>query len=538
MTSLYAGVPTATLASGLVGGVTALTLWQVTTDFAPWVWLAVLAVLLCVRLLVWQRFTRTPHALQDSRWIQYFTLATFGIGCAWGSANIFLFDHADLVQHLFLAFVSAGVVAGALSSLSFYMPAYFAFQLPILIPLIVQMALLDTPLGWGMATLVMFFLLYTSTSARQNHIVWRENSIAKNAAVHREQLLLRIEQMAHIGAWRESLELADFECTSQWRRIVGIAPSTPASLEVFIRSCVAPHDDAVRSALNACINAGQAIDLQVLMDGADGIRKSVHIVAEKQQIDDQWVLAGFLHDVSEQAAGDRAKSEFVSVISHELRTPLTAIIGALRFLEQTPSANLHAPENAELSAMALRNSERLLGLVNDLLDVNKFDSGNFGLDIHTHSLRAILSRAVEDNTPYALTHKISLHFPPPGIDVKVEVDDVRLLQVLANLISNAVKFSRPGQSVEISMLHQGIQVQVAVRDYGCGVPESFRPRMFTRFAQADSSDTRIRGGTGLGLAISKQIIEAMGGTLDYHSFEGEGSTFYFTLPLLKLRNSS
>lgn len=233
------------------------------------------------------------------------------------------------------------------------------------------------------------------------------------------------------------------------------------------------------------------------------------------------------------AQADRAKSEFISTVSHELRTPLTSIRGSLGLLNGGALGSLSA-KAAELIGMAYRNTDRLQRLINDILDVEKLDSGKLSLELESHSLPTLLAQAVESNAGYAQSHNVRFEMEQPMPEATVRVDPHRLLQVMANLLSNAAKFSPAGTAVEVSMkLHEG-QARVGVQDRGPGIPPEFQPRIFQRFAQAaqaDASDSRARSGTGLGLAISKALIERMGGRLDYKTAPQTGTLFFFDLPL-------
>ena len=241
-------------------------------------------------------------------------------------------------------------------------------------------------------------------------------------------------------------------------------------------------------------------------------------------------MAGSLTDISEHKKVERMKSEFVATVSHELRTPLTAIRGSLGLISGGALGGL--PEKAsELVALAARNSERLLHLINDILDVEKIESGKLEFKVERLSLASLLRQSIEVNAPYATQYGVSLHLSVENDALVVQVDPHRFLQVMDNLLSNAIKFSPKAGSVEIRAAAQGARVRVSVADHGPGIPEEFRQRIFQKFSQADSSSTRQNGGTGLGLSIAKALVERFGGQLQFASVVGEGSTFFFELPI-------
>ncbi|MBX3651964.1 MAG: CHASE domain-containing protein [Burkholderiales bacterium] len=251
-------------------------------------------------------------------------------------------------------------------------------------------------------------------------------------------------------------------------------------------------------------------------------------VSERNAAGQALRMTGTNADITAVKEVERLKNEFISTVSHELRTPLTAIIGALGLVRETSSGL--DPDAAHFIEMACLNSERLSALINDVLDVEKLDSGLMALDLQPLQLREVLEHAVRINQPYADMHHASLRLLP-GPEFTVAADHDRLLQVLTNLISNAAKFSPEGGEVGISAEQRGSIVRVAVRDHGPGIPENFRAAVFRRFERADNSDTRRKGGTGLGLSICKALVERMNGSIGFESEPGKGSTFYFDLPL-------
>ncbi|MFO1391871.1 MAG: ATP-binding protein [Agitococcus sp.] len=260
----------------------------------------------------------------------------------------------------------------------------------------------------------------------------------------------------------------------------------------------------------------------------DGSNFPIEFYLKPLQQGTENLFVCFIRDISERTRIERIKSEFVSTVSHELRTPLTSIRGALALV--LGKASLGMSDKAKLLLeTASRNSERLTLLINDILDLEKIESGHLTLNMVTVDLLKIAQQAVIANEGYAAQHQVSLVLKAHVTQAMVHGDEHRLLQVFANLISNAVKYSPAHGVVEVSLCQQQEYFKVSVKDYGQGIPEQFRAHIFNRFAQADSSDTRAKGGTGLGLSITKAIIERHGGTLAYQSQQGVGTEFYFIL---------
>ncbi len=251
-----------------------------------------------------------------------------------------------------------------------------------------------------------------------------------------------------------------------------------------------------------------------------------------RQEDGQGLFVAVARDLTERRRVDKLKSEFISTVSHELRTPMTSIRGSLGLVMGGVAGEL-PPQARSMVEIAYNNSERLVRLINDILDMDKIESGKMRLDVRTVELLPLLEQSLEANRAYGEQYgvKFALHGGEEGI--KVRVDSDRLLQVMANLLSNAAKFSPAGGEVEISVAAGEKNVRVAVKDHGPGIPQEFRERIFRKFSQADSSDARRKGGTGLGLSICKALVERMNGGIGFTSKEGEGSTFFFDLPLVK-----
>jgi PAS domain S-box-containing protein len=244
-----------------------------------------------------------------------------------------------------------------------------------------------------------------------------------------------------------------------------------------------------------------------------------------------------LRDITERKKVEKMKSEFVSTVSHELRTPLTSIKGALSLILSKSADELSAKTLTMLKT-ASRNSERLSILINDILDLEKIENGNVEFEFKPIDLVNVARQAVEANQGYAQQHGVRLKLHVAVDSAPILGDENRLQQVFANLLSNAIKFSHSGSHVDIRVEAHAQGYRSSVEDYGRGIPQEFGSRIFQRFAQADSSDTRLKGGTGLGLSITKAIIGCHQGRIDYHSQEDAGTLFYFDLPALAPANSN
>ncbi len=261
------------------------------------------------------------------------------------------------------------------------------------------------------------------------------------------------------------------------------------------------------------------------------------VVKDGREVDTSWTYKPLSHgmtlafgqDITQRKQVDRLKNEFISTVSHELRTPLTSIRGSLGLI----AGGVAGPVSERVKSMidiAYKNSERLVRLINDILDIEKIESGKMVFQFRPFELVPLLEQAIEANRAYGEQYQIAFVLTAESRDLKINADADRIMQVLTNLLSNAAKFSPPHSQVEIGVARKGGNIQVAVRDHGSGIPEEFRPHIFEKFAQADSSDSRQKSGTGLGLSIVKAIVEKHGGVISFDSIIGEGTTFYFAVP--------
>ncbi|MDX2272974.1 MAG: PAS domain S-box protein [Cyanobacteriota bacterium] len=304
--------------------------------------------------------------------------------------------------------------------------------------------------------------------------------------------------------------------------------------------------------------AEQTQDSQVFIDRYQQLMNSEEIISDWVEMQDGRTLERYTQpqkvceqiigrvwsyrDVTERRKIERMKNEFVSMVSHELRTPLTSVRGSLGLIMGGIGGEISG-KTKELIEIAYKNSERLILLINDILDIEKIESGKMRFDLFPTPLVPLIEQSIEANLPYAQQFNVHFILEKTSIpqNLQVNIDSQRLLQVMANLLSNAAKFSPVHEQVRIEITQRdplipgeadGVpMVRVSVKDAGSGIPEAFRPRIFQKFAQADASDSRQKGGTGLGLSISKVVIEKMGGQIGFDSQVNVGTTFYFDLPI-------
>ncbi len=289
--------------------------------------------------------------------------------------------------------------------------------------------------------------------------------------------------------------------------------------------------DIAKTDVSGAIHDARAASVRKEMVGrrADGTTFPMELALSPLRGDGRGKLTGIVRDITEQKRVNRMKSEFVSTVSHELRTPLTSIRGSLGILQGGAVGPM--PDKARtMLDIAIRNCDRLIRLINDILNVEKIESGKLELHARLTELRPLIDQAIEANAGFGEQFGVRFVVPTAVPNVAVRVDGDAFAQVMANLLSNAAKFSPPGAAVQIVVSARASRARIDVIDRGPGIPAEFESRIFQKFSQADGSDTKQKGGTGLGLSICKALVERMGGTIGFDTQVGVGTTFRVELP--------
>ena len=241
-----------------------------------------------------------------------------------------------------------------------------------------------------------------------------------------------------------------------------------------------------------------------------------------------WVL-GTIVDISERKQRERMKDQFVSTVSHELRTPMTSIAGALGLIAGGAAGKL--PDSAaRLVTVAQTNCQRLVRLINDILDIEKLHAGRMEFKLQQVEVLPLTQQVIESMRGFADGFGVRVRLDTSPIDGTIHVDPDRLVQVVTNLLSNAIKFSPRDAEVTVAIETRREGICISVRDRGPGIPAEFKPRVFEEFAQANTTNTREKGGTGLGLSIVKEIVKRLGGQVGFHDALGGGTVFSVELP--------
>ncbi|MCJ8169486.1 sensor histidine kinase [Atopomonas sediminilitoris] len=354
----------------------------------------------------------------------------------------------------------------------------------------------------------------------------------ERALAHQGMLLEEAGSLASLGAWEQQWPSGEVYWSAQLSHILAL--KTPCSWESLLPSFALSSRQLLARALQKASVSGAPWELELEYCPAGQARRIVQVLGRvESRGTGQQRWWGVVRDITAQKELDQLKSQFVATVSHELRTPLTAMRGALDLLEHTQGEQL--PEaGRNLLEIASRNTKRLGELVNLILDLEKLRAGRLEVQVEPMDMAAAIAESLSNLQPYAQKYQVRFAFTPPQAPLYALGDQLRVQQVLSNLMSNAAKFASTDSEVELSLsVHQpGTQdecVQVAVRNQGEPIAQAFREHIFQPFRQADGSDVRQRQGTGLGLSISRALVEAMHGEIGFSSDAEHGTCFWFRL---------
>jgi PAS domain S-box-containing protein len=509
--------------------------------------------------LYWSYRQSTTKATDAAQWMRWLAISALAHGATWGFAGaVFFPSHTD-EQQVFLAFLLAGMVAGGVPMYAISWPVYALYAAGIVFPFTYVLGTFGNRLFAEIALLVpAFYALNVAVAWRLNQVFdsgYRLRHAYGKLTEDYTALNQRIEQQL------VELEEARRQVEASGRKLALFAERSPiAVFELDGAGRVLSFNPAAEHLLGFSapdVMGRVAADFMFTEQVGAGVREEWYRILESRapifgwrlnvvrrdavEITCDWSLTPLVNsesrvvsvivqgrDITQQLEAERIKQEFTSTLSHELRTPLTSIIGSLQLINSGVMGDVEK-DILELTTIAERNGQRLLDLINDILDVEKIESGKLTLTLEAVDLGELVTESLTLNRAFADRFKVRLVAAGELQTFKVTADRKRVLQVMTNLLSNAAKFSAEGTAVEVTMETEGNTVRVGVHDTGPGIPESFRGRIFGRFAQADMSHTRQKGGTGLGLSICKRLVELMGGKIGFSDRPTGGATFWFEL---------
>jgi PAS domain S-box-containing protein len=543
---LYSQLPLGMVATIAIGVIAAVELREGRFIELVIFWGGLLALVVVLHGMLYLGYRNESRKVENTaQWLRWFGIGAFASGAVWGfAAAVFFPSHADERQ-VFLAFLLAGVMSGGIPMYAASWPIFAAYAGAIALPftyvlatfgnrLFAEIALL-IPLFYGVSVAIayrlngVFLSGYRLRHAYQRQLVELEEARRQIEASGRKLALFAQRSPIAVLELDEDAVLRDVNQAAEL--LFGYAADE--LIGESVKRIVLPeyHADFDRDWRQVIATRKPATGVLVRNPRRDGLT----IVCEwtvTPLVNREGQLLSIIaqgRDVTAQREAERMKKEFTSTLSHELRTPLTSIIGSLQLINAGVLGDV--PKDVmELTEVAERNGQRLLDLINDILDIEKIESGKLTLNPEVIRVDELVQESMLLNKGFGDRFKV--RFEPRGqlSTVEVNADRKRLLQVMTNLLSNAAKFSPEGEVVEISTEEDGWSLRIGVHDRGTGIPEAFRARMFGRFNQADSTTSRQKGGTGLGLAICKRLVEMMRGRIGFEDRPGGGTTFWFELP--------
>jgi len=543
---LYSQLPLGLAATVVIGVIAAFELHEGRLIELVYFWGGLLGLVVVLHGLLYLGY-RNDARRQDNtgQWLRWLGIGAFAAGAVWGfAAAVFFPSHADERQ-VFLAFLLAGVISGGIPMYAASWPIFAAYAAAIALPFTYVLATFGNRLFAEIALLIpLFYAVSVAIAFRLNGVFvsgYRLRHAYQRQLVELEEARRQIEASGRkLALFFERSPIAVLELDAKGviqemnhagELLFGFAAAEliGQTVKTLVLAKYQPDFDAEWTKLVA--TRRPLAGLKVRNPRRDGLT----VVCEwtvTPLVNPEGELISVIaqgRDITAQLEAERLKKEFTSTLSHELRTPLTSIIGSLQLINAGVLGDV-PKDVAELTEVAERNGQRLLDLINDILDVEKIESGKLTLNPQVIRVDELVREAMVLNKGFGDRFKVRFEARGELSPREVIADHKRLLQVMTNLLSNAAKFSPEGQVVEITTEERADCLRVAVHDRGPGIPESFKARVFGRFNQADSTTSRQKGGTGLGLAICKRLVEMMQGRIGFQDREGGGTTFWFELP--------
>jgi PAS domain S-box-containing protein len=506
---LFNGVPNSVLAN-VLGSIVAIFIYQDSVDRARlYSWVAMLLIVTLVRSLHYRRFRAIrPEPDEIDAWFTQFRIGCIVLGAVVGSAGFLLFVYDNDTYQMTLALMMVCISSFAISSMAPRPELAILFLLLIMSPLIGSLYLTST--GSGVAAFWMMLVLLAMlivSALRIGKTIARSIELTIEAG-HRERDLLNFQQ--RLSLYVQKTPLAVIE----WDQQLNVKAWNPAAEQMFgytradaegrkITDLLFPGTTADHLADTWRALEGNAGGHQLIVENRRRDGSSIQckwfntLLADADSLD-RGVMS-LVQDVTQRMENERLKQEFVSIVSHELRTPVTSIKGSLGLLT-SGILDGDPQKGRELMSVALANTNRLQLLINDILDVDKLESGKMEFRFRDTDLVKLLQDVVAANQSYADQYGISIVCNVPAT-CNVKIDPDRIFQVITNILSNAIKFSTARGTVTLGLQKSGHDVRVTVNNRGEVIPETDRAKLFGKFYQRDSSSTRSKGGSGLGLYI-------------------------------------
>jgi PAS domain S-box-containing protein len=537
---LFHAVPYSTVAT-VAGCLIAVYVYQGVVDpLRLYIWIILLLITSAVRLYQYARFSKlAPSFEQMGDWYERFRAASFVLAGVIGSAGFLLFAYDDITYQLVLSLMMVCIASFAITTMSPSTELVITFLLLMLCPLTASLFMAHATNQESAIWIMPVTLVMLCVSGYRISRNIQRNIELTIEAQRREQDLQQFQQ--RLALYFLETPLAVLE----WNRDYVVERWNPAAERMFGYSSAEADGENLTTLLASTRSFDEISNLWSAMKANGG---SLQVILENRRkngtlLQCEWFntplintagkvmgVISLIQDVTKRMENERIKQEFVSIVSHELRTPVTSIKGSLALL--TSGIMDDEPEKSkEMLEVALQNTNRLHLLINDILDVDKLESGQMDYRFTTVDLTRLVRQVATASDGLALQANVKLITEAPETCM-ANIDPDRVFQVITNIVANAIKFALPATEVSLLLRVQGDgQAQVSVRNFGEVIPEADRTGLFTKFFQRDSSATRAKGGTGLGLYICQKILAEHGSQLDFTSSHEGGTVFFFNLPL-------
>lgn len=535
---LFNAIPNSVLAN-VFGSLVALFIYEgAVSKPRLYLWIGMLLTTTLVRSLHYRSFQKVrPEPEEIDAWFTEFRIGSIALAAVIGSAGFLLFVYDNESFQLTLALMIVCIAAFAISSLSPRPELAVLFLVLILTPLIGSLYLSKTGSGtyafWMMLVLLAMLIV---SALRLGKTIARSIELTIEAE-YRERDLRNSQQ--RLSLYVKETPLAVIE----WDQNLQVKAWNPAAEHIFgytgseaqgrnLADLLFPGTTADKLTENWHKLVEETGGAQLIVENRKRDGSSIQCEWFNTLLTDSSStnlgVMSLVQDVTEKMATEKLKQEFVSIVSHELRTPVTSIKGSLALLG-SGILDDDKDKSREMLDIALLNTNRLQLLINDILDVDKLESGKMDFRFRDSDLVKLLSDVQTANQSYADQYSVTLTSTGFPATCMVSMDPDRIFQVVTNILSNAIKFSVTGGTVSLSLVKTGNDVRISVNNRGEVIPEKDRTKLFGKFFQRDSSTTRAKGGSGLGLYICQRILEEHGSLLDYESNAATGTTFFFVL---------
>jgi PAS domain S-box-containing protein len=536
---LYTGIPNSLLAN-LFGAYIAMYIFSgIVAPERLLVWVGAMIIVSIGRFISHRLYMKsTPDPEQAYNWYLQFMLGVGLMALAVGSSGYLLFVFDDVSLQVTLALMIACIASFATTTLSPRLEISIPFQVIIFVPILVSLFVRQTTeaehMFWMMGALCILLCL----SGFRIFQTIRHSTLLTLEAEYREEELRKSQQ--RLGLFIKDTPMAVIEWDVDGRAVAW----NPAAERMFLYSeeealgkrgqdLIVPVDAVPNAqdtwmALMSDTGGYHFIEQTIRKDGGSLICEwfNTPLVSQKSKVIGAISL---IQDITLEMENERLKREFVSIVSHELRTPVTSIKGSLGLLAAGVLKD-NPEKSQEMLDIAVKNTDRLQLLINDILDVEKLDSGKIEYHYKETDLSKLIQDVIQANESYAEKYNIKVITGVMPETCLVKIDPDRIFQVITNLLSNAIKFSSAEATVTLSAhaLKKG-QFRIMVNNMGTVIPISEKTRLFSKFYQTDSTDKRAKEGSGLGLYISQKILEQHKSKMDFNSSEEEGTSFFFDL---------